>query len=249
MLKNNTTIQSTDAEFHVPDIKTVGTRQIKLRDVPSLNEYDVITVTATVIAANEPQKVSQGKIKQEVIIADETGTCAVHLWEKDVNMLIQGKAYLLNKLTVRTYMDNNHLAFSSSGATAEEVDDLQDVVELPQFPVEQDEVYTAVTIDGVQQLEQNFSCINCKKNIPDSSTESMCICPNCQTAQKVISNCYTAKLFITSGDGRIALRAYDEAIKSIVTKDDNIKCEDLLFAPPFNVKFNKYHVITQITRN
>ena len=160
-----------------------------------------------------------------------------------MNMLIQGKAYLLNKLTVRTYMDNNHLAFSSSGPTAEEVDGLQDVVKLPQFPVEQDEVYTAVTIDNVQQLEQNFSCINCKKNTPVSSTEPMCICPNCQTAQKVINNRYTAKLFITSGDGRIALRAYDEAI---VTKDDNIKCEDLLFAPPFN---NKYHVITQITRN
>ena len=43
--------------------------------------------------------------------------------------------------------------------------------------------------------------------------------------------------------------AYDKAIKSIVTKDDNIKCKDLLFAPPFNVKINKYHEITQITRN
>jgi hypothetical protein len=46
--------------------------------VPSLDEYDVVTVTATVIAVNEAQKVGQGKMKQEVTIADETGTCAVH---------------------------------------------------------------------------------------------------------------------------------------------------------------------------
>ena len=111
LLRNNTIIQSTDAEFHIPDIKTVGTRQIRLQDVPSLKEYDVVTVTATVITVNEPQKVSQGKMKQEVMIADETGTCAVHLWEEDVNMLIQGKTYLLNKLTIRTFMDTNHLAF------------------------------------------------------------------------------------------------------------------------------------------
>ena len=154
----------------------------------------------------------------------------------------------LNKLIIRTFMDTNHLAFSSSGATAQEVDDLQDVVKLPNFPVEQDEVYLAVTIDGVQQLEQNFSCINCKRAIPDS-TDDICICPNCETTQRVINNRYTAKIFITSTNGRIALRAYDKAIKSIVTKDNNIKCEDLLFAPPFNVKFNKYHVITQITRD
>jgi hypothetical protein len=84
--------------------------------------------------------------------------------------------------------------------------------------------------------------------IPDS-TDDICICPNCETTQRVINNRYTAKIFITSTNGRIALRAYDKAIKSIVTKDNNIKCEDLLFAPPFNVKFNKYHVITQITRD
>ena len=213
--------------------------------MPSLDEYDVVTVTATVIAVNEAQKVGQGKMKQEVTIADETGTCAVHLWEKDVDMLLQGKAYLLNKLTVRSYMDNNHLAFSSSGASAEEVDNFEDVIKLPEYPLEKDEECTAVTIVGVQQLEQNAACINCKKNIPDSIST----CPNCQTTQRVTNTRYTAKLFITTDNGKIALRAYDEAIKVIVSKDDKIQKEDLILAPPFNIKFNKYHVITQITRN
>ena len=101
-----------------------------------------------------------------------------------MNVLTQEKVYLLNKLTVRTYMDDNHLAFFSSGARAE---DLQDIVKLPQFPVEQDEVYAVVTIDSVQQLEQNVSC---NKNIPDS-TESMCMCPNCHKVQTTVTqpNC------------------------------------------------------------
>ena len=67
MLKKNTNIY---VEFHVPDIKTVGTRQITLQEVPSLDEYDVVTVTGTVFVVNEPQK---DKMKQKVMIADETG--------------------------------------------------------------------------------------------------------------------------------------------------------------------------------
>ena len=62
------------------DIKTVGTRQVKLQEIASLDEYDVVTVTSMVIAVNEPQKVGQAKLKQEMI-ADITGTAAVHLWE------------------------------------------------------------------------------------------------------------------------------------------------------------------------
>ena len=59
------------------DIKTVGTRQVKLQEIASLDEYDA----AMVIVVNEPQKVGQAKLKQEVMIVDSTGTAAVHLWE------------------------------------------------------------------------------------------------------------------------------------------------------------------------
>ena len=59
---------------------------------------------------------------------------------------------------------------------------------------------------------------------------------------------FSAKLFITNSlSERISLKAYDEALKSIAQTDE-IKCEDLLFAPPFDVKFNKYHVITHVAR-
>ena len=60
---------------------------------------------------------------------------------------------------------------------------------------------------------------------------------------------HSAKLFIASTlNERIPLRAYDESFKAIAQTDGQIKCEDLLFAPPFDIKFNKYNVITHVSR-
>ena len=59
---------------------------------------------------------------------------------------------------------------------------------------------------------------------------------------------YSAKLFIHTSQEKISLRAHDRALKTIAQKEENLKCEDLLFAPPFDISYNKYHVITEVCR-
>ena len=70
--------------------------------------------------------------------------------------------------------------------------------------------------------------------------------------QKMSNPKLTAKLFIETENEqhRVTLRAYDEALKAIAqTKKNDITCEDLIFAPPFDVAYNKYHVITNVAHN
>ena len=43
-------------------------------------------------------------------------------------------------------------------------------------------------------------------------------------------------------------RAKAQVTVSDADKRLHIKCEDLLFAPPFDITFNKYHVITHESR-
>lgn len=62
-------------------------------------------------------------------------------------MLIKGRSYLLNKLTVCNCMDKNYLALTSSGTTAEDVEDLENVVPNPQLPADKEEISTAVTVN------------------------------------------------------------------------------------------------------
>ena len=247
LLKNSTQMELSTAEFSIPDIKTVGSLEIKLKELSDQDEYAKVTIKAKVIKANEPQKVGTGKIKQDVTIADSTATAMVTLWESDVHMLIQNKCYQMNKLIVRSFLGKYYLSVPSTGATIEEIDDLVDIVSDPEPSSDDDDILTAVTVDGVQQLESVYSCINCKKSI-SATTDSLVVCEVCQTTQKITKQRYTAKLFIQLGQQRLSLRAYDEALKQIAQTDGSIKCEDLLFAPPFDLSYNKYHVITDVSR-
>ena len=173
----------------------------------------------------------------------------VTLWESDVHMLIENKSYQMNKLIVRSYLGTYYLSIQSTGSTIDEIDDLEDIISDPEPSTNDDnEFLTAVTVAGVQQLESVYSCINCKKYI-SATSDGLVVCEFCHTTQKPTSQRYTAKLFIQNSDQhRISLRADDDTLNKIAQTDGNIKCEDLLFAPAFDISYSKYHVITDISR-
>ena len=246
LLKNDTQIEM---QFSVPDMKTVGSQEIQLNELSEQDEYDKVTIKAQVIKVNEPQKFGPGKLKQEVIIADSTATAKLMLWESDVNMLLETKSYQMRKLVVRSYLQKNYLSVPSTGSTIEETDYLENVIAEPESSSDDDEFLAAVTVAGVQQLEAIYTCINCKKGIPAALNETMATCDNCKTMQKMSTKRQTAKLFNDNSQQHIALRAHDDFLKAIAQTDGQINSEDLLFAPPFDIKYNKYHVITHPGNN
>ena len=121
VLKSSSEVEASENKFHIPDLKTVGSALITLNE---LNNYRV-TLKALVREVGEPKTVSGGEIKQEALLCDSTGSATITLWEGDVGMLILGKSYQLNRVIVRCFLGKYHLSMSPSGATAEEIDDLQ----------------------------------------------------------------------------------------------------------------------------
>ena len=72
-------------------------------------------------------------------------------------------------------------------------------------------------------------------------------CPNCSTVQ-LLKKKFTAKLFLETSTGTHSIvRAYDEALKQI-TQCEQVTTMNLLNAPPFDVEFNEYHVVTNVDR-
>jgi DNA-directed RNA polymerase subunit RPC12/RpoP len=150
----------------------------------------------------------------------------------------------MNKLRVRSYLGKKHLSVPPTGSTIEEIDNLEDVCSDPDCSSDEHDTLQTVTVVGVQQLEIMYSCINCKKTIA-ASTKSLATCNNCQTVQKITTKHHTAKLFIENSNERISLRAHDQSLKAIALKQPPAK---IYSAPPFDVTFNKYHVITHVFR-
>ena len=239
-----------EAEFHVPNLKTVGSTEITLSELGNYEEYDRVTVKAHVKKVGEPQTVGAGKVKQEVLVCDTTSSATITLWEDDVGMLIEGKSYLFNRVIIKCFLGKSHLSMPPSGATAEEINNLENVVATSASITdnEDDEHLTNVTVTGVQQLESVHTCISCKREDTPTS-DTVTTCTHCETTQ-IKGNCkHTAKLFIKNDSSRVTVRAYQEALTSITVKDDEVTCEDLLYAQPFDMQYNKYHVITKISRN
>ena len=100
VMKSSTKVEQSDTEFFVDNLKTVGSTRIDIGQLSTLNEYDRVTVQITVVKVNEPQEVSGGKHKQEVVIADARGSTILTLWEADMNSLEVSKSYQLNRIMV-----------------------------------------------------------------------------------------------------------------------------------------------------
>ena len=96
------------------NLKTIGSKQISLNQLSAMNEFDRVTVTITVVKADDPQLVGEGKTKQEITIADATSSAVLTMWETDIDSyaLKIGQSYQLNRVQVRIFKEST--LFSSN---------------------------------------------------------------------------------------------------------------------------------------
>ena len=216
-----------------------------LSDLNQKDEFDKITVRAKVIKCNDPQKVGTGKVKQDVTIADATGKTTRTLWEAYVNQLQPQNSYQISRVMVKIFMGQHNLSIPMTGSIIEEISDVENLES--DTDEDDDQHLCEVTVVGVQQLEFIYSCMNCKQHI-EPTTNMAGVCNSCNTIQRLCNPKLNAKLFVQDKADIISLRAHGDIVRQIANKDDNIKHEDLLFASPFDLTHNKFHVITSIKR-
>ena len=80
VLKGHTKIEESSMAFEVPDFKTIGSPLIALCELDTKLEYEKVSIQAKVVKLHEPQTVTSGKIKQDVVVADATGKTTLELF-------------------------------------------------------------------------------------------------------------------------------------------------------------------------
>ena len=194
----------------------------------------------------DPVSVTTGKLKQEIVVADETGHTTLTLWEDDIGMISENKSYQFNRIQIYHYLGRTELTFPRFGASAEEIDDL-----LVVSTYDNDDVTDlhSVTIVAVNNLETTFICINCKKTLPCDLDKTITECQQCGTKQKLRNYKTSAKLFVEDMSAQqYTLKAHNEILANIVPNCSKITSELLLDAPSFDTTFDKFHIITNVTR-
>lgn len=137
------------------------------------------------------------------------------------------------------------------GASFLNIDDIGDVLDESDDLESDDTLIEGVTVIGVHQLEEIYSCFHCKKgNLKVDDRPDFGTCPNCNTVQVLREAKLTAKLFLKTFnvDKHVTVRAYGDILKAI-TEPDDITASNLLGATRFDARYNEYHVLTSVSRH
>ena len=80
---------------------TRGSRQRRhirnhgLDQLPDLEQFQRVSVTIKALRVDAPQQIPTGKMKQDVIIGDSTGTTRLTLWEEEIGSMDEDSSYQL----------------------------------------------------------------------------------------------------------------------------------------------------------
>ena len=243
-----TKIEQSTLSFEISDPKTAGSVVVTLEELSSLPEHTRVTIRATVIRVHESQNVGKRRImKQDVTIADSTATATLTLWDKNVGILQPNVSYQFNRLVTCSYMGKAYLSFPLV-VSFDIIDPINGLCTNDYASSsDEEEDLTSASIIGLKDLETYYACINRSKTVTPND-QHIGVCNNCNITQKLTSK-QTARLIVKSGAAKISLKAYDDVIKVIAQSNTlEVSAQELLFAPMFDCSYNKYHVITKISR-
>lgn len=104
LLKGSTKIQQSPKKFDVPQAKFVddGPMNITPSKLPEMKVYDRVTVKVDVCFVSEII-IAGNYRKQDISIADATGTGSVSLCENDIGLLKQHTSNILEGFYVREF--------------------------------------------------------------------------------------------------------------------------------------------------
>lgn len=73
---------------------------IKVAEVNNLTKYEKVVCTVKVLQVSVVEDLPNGKRKQDIVVADDSGSSKLVLWEGEVNRVEQDKSYQLNGVVI-----------------------------------------------------------------------------------------------------------------------------------------------------
>ena len=253
-----TTFSKSPKKFNVPVNDTSSASSPTALDtIHKLQNFQNIIVQAKVLTVKEPLEVKPSLLKQDIIVADSTGTARLTVWQEDTNKISVGSSYVFDKVTVRSYDGAKYLTPPKSGWSYTTCANIGDVEDEPEVPRDKNEMNSA-SVDGVLYIGSHPSCKTCKAKI-DPINDKIGKCTRCKMSQR-LDKCpskLSAKLMICAGEKSITLHAYLPTLQRIIKDDtltDNpIDLDDLtsklLESDNFNLTYTRNNIINAVYRN
>ena len=221
-------------------------KEIVLSKLTDFAAFQRVTVVAKAIHLEAVEEVPGGKKKQDIIIADGTGTARFTIWEGEIGKVKESKSYRLSGMMVREFRGRKFLSTSKENSTIELTSDIGEVAE--ESGEESSTTDAAgpsqcrvrdVRVVGVMHLDRYRGCLKCKtKLVPDDDDPDLANCPKCNMLQCLDAGRQglSAQFLVESGGEKLPLRAFGKVVEDIAQKPaDEVTMGSLLKAKSFTM--------------
>ena len=245
MLKSNTQIKKSPKKIDMDAImaSTLESKPITLDALPTLPQYEKVSVNVKVLQLFKTEEVGQEKkVKRDALIADHTAATKVVLWEQQIDALQEGKCYNLTNFHVKEFQSKKHLSMPKSDFEISPIDNIENTIK----PLPDDDEYTTiynVQVIGVPQLDDYKSCLQCRARVePLSPPLGICTKEDCLMMQlfDLCPDQITARVLLRhlNDEGQynhVTCSAFGDMVYQLanlsknhpITKPDLLKCQQI----------------------
>jgi ssDNA-binding replication factor A large subunit len=102
----------------------------QISQISKMANFDLVNVEVKVSQVNPPCTVPTGKLKQDLIVADSTGTIKLTIWGNEVGKYEIDSSYQLQQMSIRTYNGYKYLNFPKEGGSSTKIGDIGDIAKI-----------------------------------------------------------------------------------------------------------------------
>lgn len=132
LLKQSTSILSLPKKLHdVVSSSPLTSGIITLAQLPNIQKFQTVSVTAKVLTLSERVEVKPQLYKQDITLSDATGTARMTVWQTDIDKLEENESYEFKDLLVNSFNNLRYLSPPKSGFSFTPIDDIGTVEDAP----------------------------------------------------------------------------------------------------------------------
>lgn len=178
--------------------------------------------------------------KQDVMVADQTGTIKLTVWDELVDKLQKGKSYSIKNLSTRLFQ--NVKALTATKATTYELG--EDIPNCVEGTLDSDENEKNGKITQAF-LQLTFSCNNCKPKVIIPNDDSLFLrCSSCKMKMKKdsVQKSISGNVCFDFQEEKVKLSIFSSSIFSLaiannLNTSDIENIEDFLLSNAFKIRF------------
>ena len=168
-IRNSTEVAMSEKKFDVSKEKAEKYEVTGIKNVESMVQYQRVIVEGKVVELDKVKEVSGGKKKQDMVVADSSGSIRLTIWEEMIGQVAEGLSYRFTGMMVRMFKGKKFLSTSKTESNIEVISDIGEVEVDDDLEVEGGEssngglrrLVKGVKVVGVDRFTQYSGCFKC----------------------------------------------------------------------------------------